>query len=505
MPTSANIVPLGVGETHQMKTYKAAIFAALAFMFSHGDAKAFSPDTSLLCIANTTATTFKLTFSSSTAAFNTAGASLDNATLGPFNSICASFGSTSAAAGIPIAPIALSATALPNNLSISWNGTQGSTTVTSGYVSANAPYAPFKIYQANGQASSEIVVNTYMIRNDYVPPLSSWMSQLDGNLRLSQVILPGAHDAGMYTITRCESSEQSWALTQNFNIGLQLEYGVRYFDLRPGLVPPAVLPSTVSLGDFAHSHFSGGFASAGCWGDTMDNIINYVTQFMANNPGETVILDFTHTQYGVPSINGVQPQTVANAFQPLVQKALGGYLLQNFAGNLASFPLAAMRGKVITLWEGYYGTNIANGVFPDYAGNPGMNIYNQYSSTNDVGVMQPDQQSKLSQQAFPACSPAPIGSPGLYQSFLLSWTLTAQPSDLVFDISAIAPGALGTLLAQMSSIAAGKAMGTNAAPNSTQPTQPVNVGQVVQPQIVLYDFVDPYLTQGIIQANNCKP
>jgi hypothetical protein len=58
----------------------------------------------------------------------------------------------------------------------------------------------------------------------------NWMGDNIGTLRdkrLSQLVMPGSHDAGQYT------EEAVLTRTQTLSIGGQLAYGVRYFDLRP--------------------------------------------------------------------------------------------------------------------------------------------------------------------------------------------------------------------------------------------------------------------------------
>lgn len=61
---------------------------------------------------------------------------------------------------------------------------------------------------------------------------ANWMSDnltSLGSKMLSQLVMPGSHDAGQYT----DTVETAATQTQTLSIGQQLTYGVRWFDLRP--------------------------------------------------------------------------------------------------------------------------------------------------------------------------------------------------------------------------------------------------------------------------------
>ncbi|KAM3419453.1 hypothetical protein BST61_g5379 [Cercospora zeina] len=60
--------------------------------------------------------------------------------------------------------------------------------------------------------------------------VDSWMSRLDDEAPVSSLSIPGTHDSAAYT--------QPWPFvaTQNMDFTQQLESGIRYFDLRCGLV-----------------------------------------------------------------------------------------------------------------------------------------------------------------------------------------------------------------------------------------------------------------------------
>ena len=58
----------------------------------------------------------------------------------------------------------------------------------------------------------------------------NWMSEVDDNRTLNEIILPGSHDAGMGTIYSCGwPATEANARTQTLSIGEQLNAGARYF------------------------------------------------------------------------------------------------------------------------------------------------------------------------------------------------------------------------------------------------------------------------------------
>jgi len=64
----------------------------------------------------------------------------------------------------------------------------------------------------------------------YFEPVEvEWMSELDDNLSVADISIPGTHDTGTYALEPINFGESK---CQNFNIDHQLQFGIRYFDLR---------------------------------------------------------------------------------------------------------------------------------------------------------------------------------------------------------------------------------------------------------------------------------
>jgi hypothetical protein len=97
--------------------------------------------------------------------------------------------------------------------------------------------------------------------------------------------MPGSHDAGMSKLDgKTSGAIPLDTVTQNLDIAGQLEWGIRYFDIRP----------VMAGGHFKTGHYGkiGGFMQGGN-GQSIDDIIREVNAFTANNK-ELVILHLTH-------------------------------------------------------------------------------------------------------------------------------------------------------------------------------------------------------------------
>ena len=98
----------------------------------------------------------------------------------------------------------------------------------------------------------------------------TWMSELDDDLLLRDIVIPGSHDAGTY--------EMPWlGRTQNYSVAAQLTFGVRYFDLR--------VNKTEDGYPIYHTILNG---------TDFTEILSQIKEFILAHPGEVLILDFQH-------------------------------------------------------------------------------------------------------------------------------------------------------------------------------------------------------------------
>jgi len=277
---------------------------------------------------------------------------------------------------------------------------------------------------------------------------SAWMQANLGALgsrTLQHLCIPGSHDSGMSTYT----SGTTFAFTcntlaQTSGVLGQLQFGVRYFDIRP----------VISGGQYYTGHYSN-IGQINSWqganGQSIASIISDVNTYTAANQ-ELVILYLSHdlnTDLGNASY---APFTQAQWNSLLSQlKGLNHlFVAQNPASvNLTQLPLSDYIGSqaaVVVVVDP--SSTIALGDFATsgFYTPSNFQVYNQYTGTNDLGTMQADQLNKLKTQR-------PNPDTGY---FLLSWTLTQDntqastcqlgTADSILDLAAIADPALYSAL-----------------------------------------------------------
>lgn len=110
----------------------------------------------------------------------------------------------------------------------------------------------------------------FMKEGDKVPylELANWMSQLDDDVPMSALSIPGTHDSAAYTTT------WPFVSTQNLSIKQQLHAGIRYYDLRCGLVNDTL--------QMVH-----GSATLGI---TLEDVFSAIYTFLASHASEAVIV-----------------------------------------------------------------------------------------------------------------------------------------------------------------------------------------------------------------------
>lgn len=121
---------------------------------------------------------------------------------------------------------------------------------------------------------------------------SRWMTDnaaAIANMKLHQLALPSAHNAGMDK-SQLWGPEELWAACQTKSFGFQLEAGARVLDLR---LHDASYRK-VEGNHYPTFHFKEVFVFMHgiVKGRKLENCINEVRNFAINNPGEIIILDF---------------------------------------------------------------------------------------------------------------------------------------------------------------------------------------------------------------------
>ncbi len=148
-----------------------------------------------------------------------------------------------------------------------------------------------------------------------------WMSCIEDETLLKQVVIPGSHDAGtkgMFFL----------AETQGESVAAQLSKGVRYLDIRVS-----------KKNDGSLVIFHGPIK-----GRKFQKVIDEITSFIAANVTETLILDFQH-------FDGNSQEDVAQA----IESNWGQYLItkdkeKSDAEFFDALTLSSCRGKLLIFW-----------------------------------------------------------------------------------------------------------------------------------------------------------
>ncbi|MCF6775924.1 hypothetical protein L3V83_04965 [Thiotrichales bacterium 19X7-9] len=298
---------------------------------------------------------------------------------------------------------------------------------------------------------------------------TNWMNQLSDSTKISQLVIPGSHDAGMYLTKHCTFFvAPQWAQAQGANIYDQLSYGSRYFDIR--------VSDDFDANRLTTYHRTDGI---GCDGDFLDNILDQTTEYLRQHPSEFVILKFSHTRSDGDYDPKKETQEVINLLKEKYKQYL--YVTVNKDVNLSNLQLGQVRGKIIAVFDSEYNhDNLINpneGTFSysDYHPetktiNSNISVYDEYSDKSDYDQMRSDQINKLKQYG------------GLNQNylFLLSWTLTGSITQL--DIKKLADTANGHLKTELNNLIIDQ--------------------HYPKPNIVYIDFINQDLGKTIIQYND---
>lgn len=180
----------------------------------------------------------------------------------------------------------------------------------------------------SGQAFITIVVNRPSGYSDWMHYFNTETNNAFFQKTLSQVCLPGAHDAGMSVLTKSTSmSSVCNTQTQEHSIGGQLSRGVRYFDLRPAVWSSS--EQTIYMGHFS-SHLGYEFGSIG---QRLSDVLSEVANFIANdtNGEEVVVLKFSHF---VSQDESGFTNSLLNTFISQLKNTLGNYMYTNSNSNI---------------------------------------------------------------------------------------------------------------------------------------------------------------------------
>jgi hypothetical protein len=248
-----------------------------------------------------------------------------------------------------------------------------------------------------------------------------WMQQTMDILRhrpLSQVCMPGSHDAGMSELNSPTfGATTDNTQTQSWGIGDQLVAGSRFFDLRP----------VISDGAFRMGHYSKAVGQwAGGAGMSLADIMDQVNGFTAGN-GELVILWLSHFQ---DTDNGYVDFDQSN-FDDLYNELsnLDSLFTEANGHPLTDVSMDTYIGDgtacVVVVTELPEGIKVDREKYPwAYTSDEFGAWHNDFSDTDDLDTMRSDQIAKMR-------SYRQVKEGGIEDFFVLSWTLTQSISDIL--------------------------------------------------------------------------
>jgi hypothetical protein len=196
-----------------------------------------------------------------------------------------------------------------------------------------------------------------------------------GTYTLKDIVIPGAHDAGMSVLNGVGGSQSGTinecnTLTQRKRIAGQLNAGIRMFDLRVGTYKDTLYTKHCSSDCMAD-------AIGGGYGERLDTILHSIRNFLLTNKGETILLTFSHF---------CEHETPVNELAKKVLNGLGKDLVfQNTGTALSSIPLKTLAGKVIVTFEHYSRPDhsIDSCTIADNS-DAFVNFRREYAATNNV-------------------------------------------------------------------------------------------------------------------------
>lgn len=254
--------------------------------------------------------------------------------------------------------------------------------------------------------------NNYWSNNSSV---NSWMNKMlpyISNLSLKNLCIPGSHDSGMFMNNDGTIAPDCSVITQSKSIYDQLEQGIRYFDVRP----------IIGSGKFYSGHYSNTTIGwLGGRGQSIDSIIDDINKFTKLH-NELIILNVSHDLNTDDKYRKFDDNEW-DAFLKQMNKL--NYLFkvdtQEVDIDLSKSKLSTFIGKgqssVIVIMESG-SNNLGDYFLQGFFTKKHLNVYNEYSNTNNLDIMSNDQLTKMEYKAIDNNS----------EMFLLSWTLTQSDS-----------------------------------------------------------------------------
>ncbi|MEO6316591.1 MAG: hypothetical protein ABIU63_02590 [Chitinophagaceae bacterium] len=211
---------------------------------------------------------------------------------------------------------------------------------------------------------------------------ASWMQQVIDPLKskrtLQDIVIPGAHDAGMSVLNGVGGQQSGTinscnTLTQKLNIEQQLNAGIRMFDLRAGTYQKQ-LHAKHCASDCMQDAIGGGY------GEKLRDVADGIRRFLQKNKQEIILVTFSHFCEKETPTAGLKDTLLTRIGKDLV--------FSNTAAAIGDVPLNQLAGKVIITFETtdnddkYFGScSIAS------ESKAFVNFKREYAATNDIKLL----------------------------------------------------------------------------------------------------------------------
>ena len=200
----------------------------------------------------------------------------------------------------------------------------------------------------------------------------TWMANLADNVYLSQISMPGTHDAGAY---KAGSGLNAASQTQTLDIESQLNVGIRVLDFRPAY----------NGTDFDVAH---GIVTLE--GVTFDGILKNAVTWLANHPTEFVIVQLKNESSTTKPL--LASEKYFAQWQKKIREKLAGinadYTIEDFNPSMT---MREIRGKLLFMSRddyegGWFGCKISG--WPDNEAEWNRTFYTKtYGSPGGIGTI----------------------------------------------------------------------------------------------------------------------
>lgn len=176
--------------------------------------------------------------------------------------------------------------------------------------------------------------------------MNDWMKSLKDSLTLSQVCMPGSHDASLYkevaTAQGIANLKPSTFICQDRSILEQCKAGSRFYDIR-------LTGTDCTVRGYHTAGDSRGITAQGGLGASFEQILQDVGNFLKANPSEFVILRISHTH---ESVAGGKINIVKYLNDNVVKQNIKLYKQASGTDkNLVKVPIKNFRGQLVCIFD----------------------------------------------------------------------------------------------------------------------------------------------------------